>query len=156
LLRFVSTPPPPKCSSVRRILVIDMTFFMKLQTYSCSQQKIPSNPDDVNRMCFVIWANYFSSYIATDYYRKRCTRAAQNASADCELRTRVEVQMDNLRNYTKLLLNFNFVTMHDMLATHGLKTTTLGKQLSAWTFSTHLFPREVRNKLVASVVTLPS
>jgi hypothetical protein len=41
---------PSKCSSVRHILVLDLMFFMKLN--SCLQQKVLPNTDDITKCVF--------------------------------------------------------------------------------------------------------
>jgi hypothetical protein len=74
---------PSKCSSLRRVLVLDLTIFVKFN--SCSFVIVS---DNINKICFLISGKCFSSYSATQNYKK-CTRTARNTWADGGLRTSV-------------------------------------------------------------------
>jgi hypothetical protein len=61
-----------KCSPVRRVIVLILTFFIKLN--GCSQGQVLPNTDNINKTCFLISGNYFSSQRVTQYYKKYAGR----------------------------------------------------------------------------------
>jgi hypothetical protein len=68
---------PSKCSSVRRVLVLDLTFFIKLN--SCPLSNVRPNIGDINKTCFSDIRKLFFLIQGDTYYRKYTgTRAAQN------------------------------------------------------------------------------
>jgi hypothetical protein len=77
---------PSKCSALRRVLVLDLTFFIKPN--SCSQRWLPPNTGGINKTCLLVSGNYSLANRAMLCYKK-CTRAEQSTSAGRSLRTRL-------------------------------------------------------------------
>jgi hypothetical protein len=106
---------PSKRPSVRRVLIFDLTFLIKLATRSL--------PDiDTNKTCFLIQCNNSVSSRMTHCYTKcRPTRAAQNTSADRGLIT--------LAQSKGLHLFQTLGQIHPFLSSHGSNIINKGNLL---------------------------
>jgi hypothetical protein len=67
---------PSKCLSVRRVLVLDLSFFIKLN--SCSQRQALPNKGIINKLCFLIRCILFITQDDTVLYQTAYRRAEQN------------------------------------------------------------------------------
>jgi hypothetical protein len=76
---------PTKCSAVKRILILHVTLFIKLN--SCSQRQLLPNTDDINKACFLISRNFFFYPNGVTQHHMKRTRTAQSTSAGHVLKT---------------------------------------------------------------------
>jgi hypothetical protein len=74
LISVVTPMYPSWCPSVRHILVLYLTFFMKLNI--CSHRQLLHSIDYSGKVCLLIPGNCFSSFRVIQYHRKYegCTK----------------------------------------------------------------------------------